>query len=214
MSGAHGSKRKGKAAIPKPARGSGLNPSGLPAADQLNLDAEQPQMVPFNFDPYGQSVGGWQDTQQQLYGNAEGPSFCHMQGQAPTQGQLPYDHTQGSLPYGDGEGSMSYGAGPSLFVHTQGLSYQDGEGTLYGDGEGSVSYRTGPSSFSHAQGSSCRDSQNISGEEGYDFYNYFKDISFDSGPSFPNFPPDHPGQTVPVPQWIEEAPDGGTSITD
>ncbi|KAG1817123.1 uncharacterized protein BJ212DRAFT_1480359 [Suillus subaureus] len=212
MSGARGSKCKGKAAIPKPARGSGLNPSGLPAADQLNLDAEQPQMVPFNFDPYGQSVGGWQDTQQQLYGNTEGPSFGHTQGQAATQGQLPYNHTQGLLPYGDGEGLMSYGAGPSSFVHAQGLSYQDGEGASYGDGEGAL-YGDGEGAL-YGDGEGSVSYGNISGEEGYDFYNYFKDVSFNSGPSFPDFPPDHPGQTVPVPRWIEEAPDGGTSITD
>ncbi|KAG1882720.1 hypothetical protein F4604DRAFT_1678228 [Suillus subluteus] len=222
---ARGSKCKGKAAIPKPARGSGLNPS------------EQPRMVPFDFDPYGPfvggqglSVGGQQDLQQQLFENTEGPSFGHMQGQAPAQGhmqgqalahgQLPYDHTQGSLyygdgqgsiPYGDREGSMTYEAGPSSFGHTQGLSYGDGGGALYGDGE------AGPSSFSHAQDSSGQDDHNTSlhtNEEGHDFYDHFRDIPFNSGPSFADFPPDHPGQTVPVPWWIKEAPDGGTSITD
>jgi len=59
MPGGRGSQRKGKAAIPKPARGSGLNPSGLPAADQLNLPAEQPQMSAFDFDPHGQTAPGW-----------------------------------------------------------------------------------------------------------------------------------------------------------
>ncbi|KAG1877842.1 hypothetical protein DFJ58DRAFT_835535 [Suillus subalutaceus] len=303
MPSARGSKCKGKAAIPKLARGLGLNPSGLPAADQLNLNAEQPQMVPFDFDPlscmahlatrlflkppnikqadstqvlrwppkrkgdmnhethfmnprahtcqnmyklhtqyfettrplsnktpYGPSVGGQQDAQQQLFENAEGSSFGHMQGQAPAQGhmqgqalaheQLPYDNTQGSLyygdgqgliPYGDGEGSMSYEAGPSLFSHTQGLSYGDGGGDLYGDGE------AGPSSFSHAQDSSGRDDHNTllyTDEEGHDFYDHFRDISFNSGPLFADFSPDHPGQMVPVPQWIEEESDRGTSITD
>ncbi|KAG2748112.1 hypothetical protein P692DRAFT_20875022 [Suillus brevipes Sb2] len=54
------SQRKVKATnIPKPAKGSGLNPSGLPVADQLNLPAEQPRMSAFDFDPYGQSGLGW-----------------------------------------------------------------------------------------------------------------------------------------------------------
>ncbi|KAG2048337.1 hypothetical protein BDR06DRAFT_1013114 [Suillus hirtellus] len=55
----HPSQRKGKAAIPKPARGSGLNPSGLPAADQLNIPAEQPSMPAFGFNPHEDSMQ-WQ----------------------------------------------------------------------------------------------------------------------------------------------------------
>ncbi|KAG2142293.1 uncharacterized protein EDB93DRAFT_1252351 [Suillus bovinus] len=58
-----GSQCKGKAVVPKPARGSGLNLSGLPVADQLNLPAERPQMSAFDFDPYGQTVPGWPVTQ-------------------------------------------------------------------------------------------------------------------------------------------------------
>lgn len=57
MPGGHGSQCKGKAAISKPPRGSGLNPSDFPAAGQLNLSAEQPQMSAFDFDPYAQSEG-------------------------------------------------------------------------------------------------------------------------------------------------------------
>ncbi|KAG0692407.1 hypothetical protein DFH29DRAFT_1008678 [Suillus ampliporus] len=61
MPGARGAPCKGKSAIPKPVRGSGLNHSGLPIADQLHLEAEQPQMPEFDFNPYGGSGSvGWQ----------------------------------------------------------------------------------------------------------------------------------------------------------
>ncbi|KAG2106851.1 hypothetical protein BD769DRAFT_1694391 [Suillus cothurnatus] len=50
------SQRNGKAAIPKPARGLGLNPSGLPAADQLNIPAEQPSVSAFSFNPHEESM--------------------------------------------------------------------------------------------------------------------------------------------------------------
>ncbi|KAG0700277.1 hypothetical protein DFH29DRAFT_1056258 [Suillus ampliporus] len=56
MPGARGAPRKGKSAIPKPARG-----SGLPIADQLHLEAEQPWMPEFDFNPHGGSGSvGWQ----------------------------------------------------------------------------------------------------------------------------------------------------------
>ncbi|KAG0691569.1 hypothetical protein DFH29DRAFT_884158 [Suillus ampliporus] len=73
MPGGRGSQRKGKSAIPKPARGSGLNPSGLPIADQLRLAAEQPRMSLFNFNPY-RETGGWQPQgmQQLSPDNAQG----------------------------------------------------------------------------------------------------------------------------------------------
>jgi hypothetical protein len=60
MPGKCASQHKGKATnIPRPARGSNLNPSGLPVADQLHLPAEQSQMLAFGFDPCGQSGLGW-----------------------------------------------------------------------------------------------------------------------------------------------------------
>ncbi|KAG2148852.1 hypothetical protein DEU56DRAFT_909166 [Suillus clintonianus] len=66
------SRQKGKAAVPKPAQGSGLNPSGHPAADQLNIAAEQPSMSAFSFNPHQLSQDGqegWQipDNSQQSY---------------------------------------------------------------------------------------------------------------------------------------------------
>lgn len=59
MSSARGTQRKSKAKVPKPPRGSGLNPSGELAANQLRIPTEQPQMSFFRFDPHTAS-GGWQ----------------------------------------------------------------------------------------------------------------------------------------------------------
>jgi hypothetical protein len=59
MSSARGTQRKSKAKVPKPPRGSGLNPSGELAANQLRIPTEQPQMSFFRFDPHAAS-GGWQ----------------------------------------------------------------------------------------------------------------------------------------------------------
>ncbi|KAG0693788.1 hypothetical protein DFH29DRAFT_881176 [Suillus ampliporus] len=75
MPGGCGSQHKGKSAILKPARGSGLNPSGLPIADQLRLATELPRMSLFNFNLYGET-GRWQaqDEWQQSPDNAQGSS--------------------------------------------------------------------------------------------------------------------------------------------
>ncbi|KAG1811056.1 hypothetical protein EV424DRAFT_1349766 [Suillus variegatus] len=209
-------KCKGKAAISKPPRGSGLNPSDFPAAGQLNLSAEQPQMSAFDFDPYAQSEGERQATQQQFH-DAHG-SLSYGDG----GGLSSYDPAQGSLSYGDGgglslygptQGSLSYGdgGGSSSYGPAQGSSsYADGGGpSLYSLVQGSLSYGDGggPSSYGPAQGSSSYVDDNS-----YDFYNHFWD---DSGPSFTDFPPDHhPRQVTPVPRWIKEAPDGGSNVTE
>ncbi|KAG2753850.1 hypothetical protein P692DRAFT_20870647 [Suillus brevipes Sb2] len=55
-------KRKSKAAVPKPPRGSGLNPSGQPSSGQLNIASEQLQMPDHMFDPYSDGSGGWPRT--------------------------------------------------------------------------------------------------------------------------------------------------------
>ncbi|KAG2060443.1 hypothetical protein BDR06DRAFT_966944 [Suillus hirtellus] len=75
----------GKAAIPKPARGLGLNPSGLPAADQLNIPAEQPSVSAFGFNPY-------KDSMQQQSKGPDWHSFC---------GPMQYDdsHTSSSTSF-------------------------------------------------------------------------------------------------------------------
>ncbi|KAG1869860.1 hypothetical protein C8R48DRAFT_671083 [Suillus tomentosus] len=161
--GGRGSQRKGKAAIPKPPRGSGLNPSGLPAAGQLNLSAEQPQMSAFDFDPYAQSVGERQATQQQFhdahgssfYGDGGGPSSY-----GPAQGSSTYGDGGGPSSYGPAQGSSTYGdgGGPSSYGPAQGSStYGDGGGpSSYGPAQGSSTYGDGggPSSYGPAQGSS------------------------------------------------------------
>jgi hypothetical protein len=55
MSARRPPQRKGKTTIPKPARGSGLNPSHAPADTQINLPDEQPQPPMMSFHPYQQS---------------------------------------------------------------------------------------------------------------------------------------------------------------
>jgi hypothetical protein len=50
--GRTGTKRKSKAPVPKPPRGSGLNPSGLPANDQLNRPSERLRDPDHMFNPH------------------------------------------------------------------------------------------------------------------------------------------------------------------
>jgi len=69
------SQRKSKATVPKPARGSGLNPSGLPAADQLNIAAEQPTMSAFSFDPHQENQHSMQERWQ---GGGQGELFVSL----------------------------------------------------------------------------------------------------------------------------------------
>ncbi|KAG1885928.1 uncharacterized protein F5891DRAFT_1201295 [Suillus fuscotomentosus] len=52
MPSSRGPQRKSKAKVPKPPRGSGLNPSGEPAINQLCIPTEQPQMSYFAFDAH------------------------------------------------------------------------------------------------------------------------------------------------------------------
>ncbi|KAG1730409.1 uncharacterized protein EDB91DRAFT_1085464 [Suillus paluster] len=94
------SQRKGKAAVPKPARGSGLNPSGMQQQGQPSYEDKQGQ-------------GGLS------YGHAQGPS---LYGHA--QGPSPYGHAQGLSLYGDAQGPLLYGdtQGPSLYGAGQGPS--------------------------------------------------------------------------------------------
>ncbi|KAG1848758.1 hypothetical protein DFJ58DRAFT_842855 [Suillus subalutaceus] len=61
-----GPQRKTKAKVPKPPRGSGLNPSGEPATDQLRIPTEQPQMSSFTFDAHAPSAGWQGDTDSGL----------------------------------------------------------------------------------------------------------------------------------------------------
>ncbi|KAG2093733.1 uncharacterized protein F5147DRAFT_657355 [Suillus discolor] len=57
MPSERGPQRKTKAKVPKPPRGSGLNPSGEPATGQLHIPTEQPSMSQFNFDAHAPSGG-------------------------------------------------------------------------------------------------------------------------------------------------------------
>ncbi|KAG1858448.1 hypothetical protein DFJ58DRAFT_876727 [Suillus subalutaceus] len=61
-----GPQQKTKAKVPKPPRGSGLNPSGEPATDQLRIPTEQPQMSSFTFDAHAPSAGWQGDTDSGL----------------------------------------------------------------------------------------------------------------------------------------------------
>ncbi|KAG1837948.1 hypothetical protein C8R48DRAFT_680181 [Suillus tomentosus] len=208
--------------------------AGLPAAGQLNLSAEQPQMSAFDFDPYAQSVGEHQAAQQQFhdahgsltYGDGGGPSSY-----GPAQGSSTYGDGGGPSLYGPAQGSSTYGdgGGPSSYGPAQGSStYGDGGGpSLYGPAQGSSTYGDGggPSSYGPAQGSSTYGdgggpslygpAQGSASYEDDDFYNHFRDARLDSGPSFTDFPPDHhPRQVTPVPRWIEEAPDGGSNVAE
>jgi hypothetical protein len=110
----HPSQQKGKAAVPKPARGLGLNPSGLPAADQLNIPAEQPSVSAFGFNPHKESMqqsggpGKWLIQLQVLTTNKPKKSDQHS-----FRGLTQYDdsYTSSSTSFG---ASQSGGAGKWL----------------------------------------------------------------------------------------------------
>ncbi|KAG1884817.1 uncharacterized protein F5891DRAFT_1202465 [Suillus fuscotomentosus] len=88
--------RKTKAKVPKPPRGSGLNPSGEPATDQLYIPTEQPQMSSFDFDAHA-APGGWQGSNNDSALPTPMPSSSSlhswsMQG-ANTDSRLSYGHS-------------------------------------------------------------------------------------------------------------------------
>ncbi|KAG1888868.1 uncharacterized protein F5891DRAFT_1199150 [Suillus fuscotomentosus] len=88
--------QKTKAKVPKPPRGSGLNPSGEPATDQLYIPTEQPQMSSFNFDAHA-APGGWQGSNDDSALPTPMPSSSSlhswsMQG-ANTDSRLSYGHS-------------------------------------------------------------------------------------------------------------------------
>ncbi|KAG1802615.1 uncharacterized protein HD556DRAFT_1437682 [Suillus plorans] len=93
--------RKTKAKVPKPPRGSGLNPSGEPATDQLYIPTEQPQMSSFDFDAHA-APGSWQgsnDDSALPTPMPSGSSSLHswsMQG-ANTDSRLSYSHSYDTL---------------------------------------------------------------------------------------------------------------------
>lgn len=200
--------RKGKVTtIPKPARGSGLNPSGLPIADQLYLPAEQPQMTTFDFNPYEPSTQGWSGygDEQGLSFYGDGASFGDAQGASSfggAQGATSFGGAQGASSLRDALGVSSLGdtqdQGPSFYDNTQdqGPSFGDnvpgpsssGEQPVpfYGGSQGASSYNEGP--------------------------NYFNDFREDASPS-PE-PSGHRQGLAPVPRWVEGAPDHGVSIVD
>ncbi|KAG2134159.1 uncharacterized protein EDB93DRAFT_1107365 [Suillus bovinus] len=221
-----GSQRKGKAVVPKPARGSGLNPSGLPVADQLNLPAERPQMSAFDFDPYEQTVPGWPGALQQAYDDTQGQSsYGSFEG---GQEQGPSFYSQGLSSFGDGQeqGPSFYSQGATSFGDAQGpLSFGDGQeqgSSSFGDGQeqGPLFYSQGATLFGDAQGplsfgnmqeqeqQFCGDSQGASSHtDGQDYYNV-RDAPLDAGPS------NYRQGIAPVSRWVEGAPDGGISIVD
>ncbi|KAG2348171.1 hypothetical protein BDR05DRAFT_945082 [Suillus weaverae] len=236
MPGGSGSQCKGKVAVPKPTRGSGLNPSGLPAASQLNLPTEQPQMSVYNFNPHGQTGLQWQGMQQ----NAQNLQYLQDQGQMLYGGEEAQAQAYGdeeAQAYGGEQGeSQSYGGTQDQAqayggVQDQAQAYggmQDQvqayrgvqASSSYGGAQGSLSlsYRgtQGSSAYAGAQGSLSYDPLSYADEQPYDFYDHFRDV-FNPDPA--NFPPEagpsvHPEGIAPISQWIENAPDEGISILD
>ncbi|KAG2040940.1 hypothetical protein BDR03DRAFT_1007710 [Suillus americanus] len=190
---------KGKATtVPKPARGSGLNPSGLPIADQLYLPAEQPRMSMFDFNPYEPSTQGWSG-----YGDEQGPSFYGGGASfGGAQGTMSFGGAQGALSLRDTLGVLSLGdaqdQGPSLYdnAQDQGPSFSDNVPGPSSFGEQPVPFYDG------LQGAS-------SYNEGL---NYFNDFREDASPS-PG-PSGHRQGLAPVSRWVKGAPDHGVSIVD
>ncbi|KAG1741634.1 hypothetical protein EDB19DRAFT_1907861 [Suillus lakei] len=146
----HVSQCKGKTTtIPKPARGSGLNPSGLPIADQLYLPTEQPQMSMFDFNPYRQSALGWPG-----YGDEQGLSFYRD-----VQGATLFGGAQSTSLFGDVQGISSFRdaqeQGPSLYDNAQGPSsfsnMQEQPGPFYDNLQGMSSYNERPNYYNDFQ---------------------------------------------------------------
>ncbi|KAG0702297.1 hypothetical protein DFH29DRAFT_875215 [Suillus ampliporus] len=108
------SQRKSKAAVPKPPRGSGLNPSGLATDNQINIPAEQPRMMQSYFDPYGES-GEWQAINQGSQSSGPYPQAAPPQA-APQQDQVqwPYGAAAGRsdqyMPYSQEAPPQDYAA--------------------------------------------------------------------------------------------------------
>ncbi|KAG1777253.1 hypothetical protein EV702DRAFT_1045623 [Suillus placidus] len=227
MPGGRGSQRKGKVTIPKPTRGSGLNPSGLLAASQLNLPTEQPQMSVYDFNPHEQTGLQWQGAQQ----NTQNLQYQQ------DQGQMSYGDEQAQAQaYGGEQGeSQSYGGTQEQAQSYGGTQEQDqayggtqdqaqayggvqDQAQAYGGAQASSSYggTQGLSAYVGAQGLSSYDPSSYADEQPYDFYDHFRDV-FDPDPA--DFPPEagpsvHPEGIAPIPRWIENAPDEGISIMD
>ncbi|KAG1853236.1 hypothetical protein C8R48DRAFT_675903 [Suillus tomentosus] len=230
------SQRKGKAAVPKPARGSGLNPSGLPAADQLNIPAEQPSVSAFGFNPH-------EDSMQRQSGGPDWHSF-----RGPTQyddshassstsfgafAQPQQDNFTQSQPYDDSHASSSTSFGtfaqpqqdtftqsqPNLSQPHYGTSY---DGYVYNqDGFGDAGGQPyGSSSLSNPQ---PNPSQPHDDGTSYDGYPYDQDRFGDTGDqlydgsSLGTLRAPQEGTHVhrtPLPPWIDEASDGGVGVID
>ncbi|KAG1789573.1 hypothetical protein EV424DRAFT_1355681 [Suillus variegatus] len=80
MPSSRGPQRKSKAKVPKPPRGSGLNPSGEPAIDQLRIPTEQLQMSYFAFDAHestSQHSHSYSSTQSAGFDDQSTPQHSH-----------------------------------------------------------------------------------------------------------------------------------------
>ncbi|KAG2084185.1 hypothetical protein BD769DRAFT_1397704 [Suillus cothurnatus] len=217
--GTHNSQRKGKTKIPKPTRGSGLNPSGLPVADQLNLPAEQPQMSAFDFNPYGQQLlyGDRESQGQPLYRDTQ--EHCQaLYGDSQEHGQALYGDTQehGQALYGDTQehGQVLYGDSQEHSQALYGDAQEHGQ-ALYGDTQehGQALYGDTQEHGQALYGDSQEHGQALYGdtqEHGQDTLNDSGPIEYPSGPG----PSVYPEPAAPVPRWIKDAPDEGISIID
>ncbi|KAG1905856.1 uncharacterized protein F5891DRAFT_1182923 [Suillus fuscotomentosus] len=100
----HGPQQKSKAKVPKPPRGSGLNPSGEPAIDQLRIPTEQPQMSYFAFDAHetisqhghysGTQSTGFDDQSTSQHGHYSGTQSAGFDDQSTSQHGHSYSSTQ------------------------------------------------------------------------------------------------------------------------
>ncbi|KAG1780066.1 hypothetical protein EV702DRAFT_1043424 [Suillus placidus] len=188
MPGGHSSQCKGKVTIPKPTRGSGLNPSGLPAASQLNLPTEQPQMSVYDFNLHGQTGLQWQGVQQ----NTQNLQYQQ------DEGQMSYGDKQAQVQaYGGEQGeSQSYGGTQEQAQSYGGTQEQD---QAYGGTQDQAQAYGGAqalSSYGGAQGSSS-----YADEQPYNFYDHFRDV-FDPNPAdfLPEAGPSvHPEGIAPIP---------------
>ncbi|KAG2127480.1 hypothetical protein DEU56DRAFT_958638 [Suillus clintonianus] len=195
--------RKGKAAVPKPPRGSGLNPSGFPLANQLYLPAEQPHMPAFNFDPYAPRDADTQD--QPLFNNA-GPSY------SPSNNLGFYSGADAQNQPFDGP---SYSG-----ASQQGQSY-DGPSYLGGDSGEPDTQSQGPPFYDD----DTQDRHPAFDDDAGPPYDFGSDFDFDTsgfdGGTGPPGPSGH-GQTNlddvnaarPTPAWVDQAPDQGIGLVD
>ncbi|KAG1885399.1 hypothetical protein F4604DRAFT_1675978 [Suillus subluteus] len=188
--------RKGKAAVPKPARGLGLNPSGLPAADQLNIMAEQPTMSAFGFDPHQED----QDSMQEGWRSVG-------------QDQCPYDnmYTSGASRHQFYNDMYASGASGDQFMQYNNM-YGSGSTTQFSQPQPFGAQLAQPQPFS-AQ-SAQPQSHHFTQPQADSTQSFYSSSSQDQSQVMEDQQYDTHMHGTPLPSWIEEAPDRGVSVID